>query len=1165
MIQKLIHWAVHSRLVVLLLALGLMAFGVYSFLHINVEAYPDPAPAVVEVVAQFPGASAEEVERQVTLPLEVALAGMPGLNYTRSQSMFALSHLRNQFAYGVDQLVARQEVINRLQFVQVPTGVVPQISPESPTGEIMRYVLRNPRDTAGKPVYTLNDLKSLQDWTLERLFRRVPRIADIASQGGSVKRYEIHPDPLRMQRYGITLQQLENAITSSNANVGGEYVIQGETVQVVRGMGLIGDGEDPIEQALGMKDPIAARDYLRAEEARRIGEIRQIVLNATNNVPIRVGDVVEGGPLKPGDDPAARGVVVGCQTRLGRVMISRPRQDARGEDAHDKAGNRLWDDDDDVVQGVVLLRKGEESLPALHDIEALVKELNETPGRLLPGVRIDTCYDRKDLIHVTTNTVQENLLAGMGLVTLVLLMFLSNVRSALIVALNVPLALLVAFSLLFLRGKSANLLSIGAVDFGIIADSSVIIVENIYRHLSAGLHDDLRIGERVIRAADEVQRSLLYSTAIMVCAFLPLFTMSGPEGQIFGPMADTYAFALGGAMLLAVTLSPVLCTLLLRRLRPKPENLLIRWLRERYLKQLQRCLHYRWTTLAVFGGVVAATVAVIPLLGREFMPELEEGNLWVRATFPLNISLDQTAKRAQLAMRIMKQYPELDLVHCQIGRPDDGTDPTGFYDAEFFLPLKPHEQWPVPPGRSRSRSKDELVEEMDHALTECLLGVDWNFSQNIRDNVMEVLSGVKGENSVKVIGPDLRELEKTAQRVAQALRTVDGMEDVGVFRILGQSNLTLRADRQLCARWNVAVADVQDVISTAVGGKGFSQMIEGERSFDITVRWPKALRSDIDKILKIPVEVGKHNVAATTTPGVPGTWLSGPSSGVSPLGSSTSMPALTGNVFNAPLNNLGATPRYRLRDFVRPVNSVGQPDAKGSYVQSGASDIYREQGNRLIAVKFDVRGRDLASAVAAAKKQTAAVVRPPYRLVWGGEFQEMEQAEGRMMLIVPLAVGMVVVLIYLAFRSLVDVLLVLSNVVALCCGGIWALLLTHTNFSISAAVGFISIFGVAITNGLLLVSSFHRLRLAGKPLEEAILEGASHRLRPMMMTALTATFGLLPAAVSTRIGAQSQQPLAIVVIGGMLMALLLNRYLTPVLYSLFRQEMPDPEAARLAE
>jgi cobalt-zinc-cadmium resistance protein CzcA len=414
-------------------------------------------------------------------------------------------------------------------------------------------------------------------------------------------------------------------------------------------MGLIGDGEDPIEHALGMKDPIAARDYLRAEEARRIGEIRQIVLNAMNNVPIRVGDVVEGGPLKPGDDPAARGVVVGCQTRLGRVMISRPRQDARGEDAHDKAGNRLWDDDDDVVQGVVLLRKGEESLPALHEVEALVKELNETPGRLLPGVRIDTCYDRKDLIHVTTNTVQENLLAGMGLVTLVLLMFLSNVRSALIVALNVPLALLVAFSLLFLRGKSANLLSIGAVDFGIIADSSVIIVENIYRHLSAGLHNDLRIGDRVIRAADEVQRSLLYSTAIMVCAFLPLFTMSGPEGQIFGPMADTYAFALGGAMLLAVTLSPVLCTLLLRRLRPKPENFLIRWLRERYLKQLQRCLHYRWTTVAVFGVVVAATVAVIPLLGREFMPELEEGNLWVRATFPLNISLDQTAKRAQLA------------------------------------------------------------------------------------------------------------------------------------------------------------------------------------------------------------------------------------------------------------------------------------------------------------------------------------------------------------------------------------------------------------------------------------------------------------------------------------------------------------------------------------
>ncbi len=1165
MLKRLIHWAIHSRLVVILLALGLIAFGVRSFLRINVEAYPDPAPAVVEVVAQYPGASAEDVERQVTQVLEVALAGMPGLNYTRSQSMFALSHLRNQFEYGVDQQVARQEVINRLQFVQLPTGVVPQISPQSPTGEIMRYVLRNPVDSSGKGIYTLNDLKSLQDYTLEHLFRRVPRIADITSSGGSIKRYEIRPDPARMLRYGITLQQLEAAIASSNMNVGGQYLTQGETVQVVRSVGLIGDGQDPIERAVTLKDPIAARDYLRAAEARRLREIRQIVLSATNNVPIRVDDIVEGGLLKAADDPAAFGVVVGNQTRLGRVMIGEPRIDSNGQEIVDKSRNRKWNDDDDVVQGVVLLRKGEQSLPALRDVEALVKDLNETPGRLLPGVKIDVGYDRTDLIHVTTSTVQENLMAGMALVTLVLLMFLSNMRTALIVAINVPLALLIAFGLLFMRGKSANLLSIGAVDFGIIADSSVIVVENIYRHLISGVNSQMPIGQRVIHAANEVQRSLLFSTAIMVCAFLPLFTMSGPEGQIFGPMADTYAFALGGAMLLAVTLSPVLCSLILRNLKPKPENFLLRWLRESYVQQLKRCLHYRWTTLLVFGGVVAATAAVVPFLGREFMPELEEGNLWVRATFPLNISLEKAAERVHIAIDIMKKYPELKLVHSQIGRPDDGTDPTGFYNAEFFLPLKPHEQWPVSPGRSRARTKDELVEEMDRELTGSLLGVDWNFSQNIRDNVMEVLSGVKGENSVKIIGPDLAELEKTAERVAEALRGVDGMKDVGVFRILGQSNLALRPDAQLCSRWNVALADVQDVINTSVGGKGFTQMIEGERSFDITVRWPERLRCDIDKILDIPVEVSKHNVAASTAPGLPGTWLSGPSSGVSSLGTAANMPSLTGNAYNATMNNLSATPRYRLRNFVRPVEAEGSTRGEGSYVQSGVSDIYREQGNRLIAVKFDVRGRDLASAVALAKKNAEPLVKAPYRMEWGGEFQEMEQAEERMTFIIPLAIGMVVVLIYLAFRSLVDVLLVLSNVLALCCGGVWALLLTHTNFSISAAVGFISIFGVAITNGLLSVSAFHRLRLSGKSTEDAILEGASNRLRPMMMTAMTATFGLLPAAVSTRIGAQSQQPLAIVVIGGMLMALLLNRYLTPVLYSIFRQEMPDADSARLAE
>jgi len=1164
-IKNLIQWAVESRLVVVLLAAALMIFGIYSFNRVNVEAYPDPAPAIVEIVARYPGASAEEVERQVTIPLEVALAGMPGLKYARTQSLFELCHIRNQFEYGVESSQARQEVLNRLRLVDLPAGVTPEISPQSPTGEIYRYVLTNPKDSAGRDIYDLNDLKSLQDCTLERLFRRLPRVADVASFGGTVKRYEIRPDPARMQRYGITLQQIKDAISSSNANAGGEYIVEGGAAHVVRSLGLLGAGQDPIETAVGMKDPLAARDYLRSEETRRIREIREIVLTATNNVPVRIDDVVEGGPLRPDQPPAQKGVVVGHQTRLGHVMYSYPALDSHGKELLDAKGQRKWHDDEDVVQSVVLLRKGEQSLPALDEVHALVKQLNESPGRLLPGVKIMPYYDRTDLIRVTTETVRENLLAGMGLVTVVLLMFLSNVRSALIVAINVPLALLFAFSVLFLRGKSANLLSIGAVDFGIIVDSSVIMVENIYRHLSTGLNADLPIGQRIVIASSEIQRSLAFSTAIMVCAFLPLFTMSGPEGQIFGPMADTYAFALAGALVLALVLSPVLCDLLLPRLKPKPDNFFVRALQGSYRRQLKRCLHHRWLTLTVFALVVAVTAAAIPLLGREFMPELEEGNLWIQAQFPLNSSLEEVCVLSRKAHEIMKHCPEAEFVLTQVGRPDDGTDPAGFYNAEFFLPLKPQAKWPIPPGMSRPRSKEELTAAIAQELHGALIAVEWNFSQNIRNMVMESLSGVRGENAVKIIGPDLQELEHAADRVVKALKEIRGLEDVGAYRIMGQSNLTLPVDRQKCARWNLKVGDVQAVVDTAVGGKPFSQMIEGERSFDITLRFPEARRSSLDAILNIPVEVGANTVANSQSPGQGPTPVSGASSGPSPTGSSAALPTLTGSGLSATMNDLGRTPHRRLGDLVTPLGPDGRPNPRGSFLQQGASDIYRDQGERLIAVKFDIHGRDLAGAVAEAKKKTKNLIHAPCRLEWSGEFQEMEQAEGRLMIVIPLAAAMVIVLLYLAFRSLVDVALVLSSVLVLSCGGVWALLLTHTNYSISAAVGFISIFGVSVMNSLLLVSAFHRLRLNGLPMEEAISQGAAQRLRPMMMIAMAAIFGLLPAALSTRIGAQSQRPLAIVVIGGMVTDLLLNRYFTPVLYSVFRRRPPSAESARLAE
>jgi cobalt-zinc-cadmium resistance protein CzcA len=1176
MVRKLIEWAVGSPLIVMILAVGLAAAGGYAFFHVNVEAYPDPAPAIIEVVAQYPGASAEEVERQVTIPLEVTLAGMPGLKYTRTKSLFGLSHLRNQFDYGIDFYAARQEVINRLQFVQsLPPGVTPQISPETPTGEIYRYTLRAPK-LGRRDVYTLNDLKALEDWTLEREFRRIPRIADITSFGGTVKRYEIHPDPNRLKRYGITLQQLQNAIANSNGNVGGDFLPEGRVAFDVRGIGLIGGGRDPMQArpVLGASNPQSAANYLRQEEQWRLRELRDIVLASVNNVPIRVNDVVAGGPQRsPGEMPLRpEGVVVGHQTRLGQVNLSAPRKDSEGYVVHDKNGNLVWDDEE-KVQGIVLLRKNEPSLPALKDIQAKVKELNENQGRLLPGVQIEPYYDRTELINITTETVRENLLIGMGLVAAILFMFLNNVRSAVIVALNIPLALLFAFSVLYFRGKSANLLSIGAVDFGIIVDSSVIMVENIYRHLSSGENAEAPLRERIIQASHEVERALFFSTAIMVCAFIPLFTMQGPEGQIFGPMADTYAFALGGALLLALTVAPVLCLLLFKRLRPSQDNFLVHWSKRSYLRQLERCLKYRWLTLSIFVVLIAITAVAIPFLGNEFMPELEEGNFWIRGTFPLNASLDEVAERCRTARAVMRNYPEVEVVVSQIGRPDDGTDPTGFYNSEFFVPLKRRQEWPaVKPqtgwrqifGSMRARSKEELTQEMNRDLANAVPGVNWNFSQNIRDNVMEALSGVKGDNSVKIIGPDLDELERLADKTKTILGSIHGIENVGIFHIMGQPNLEFPVDRGKCARWGVNVADVQNVIKSAVGGQAFTQMIEGEKTFDVTLRWPESLRGSEEAILDIPVDITNNTVTPGMVPGLPQTPLTGTSSGVATIGTGATMPSLTGSTLGANLNNQSNAPRHRLRDLITPLNEQGQPDPDGHFLRPGASTVYREQGNRLIAIKFSVRGRDLGGAVADAQEKTADLFKAPYRVEWSGEFQEMQEAEARLLIIIPLSMGLVFILLYLAFHDLVDALLVLSNVLALSLGGVWALLLTGTNFSISAAVGFISIFGVAIMDGLLLVSYFNHLRAEGLPLREAIMQGAEKRVRPIMMTALTAIFGLLPAALSTRIGAQTQRPLAIVVVGGMITTLFLTRYLMPVLYSFYGHREPKIWARDLA-
>ena len=1249
MVNKLIDWALSSRLIVILGAATLAVAGYVCFLKINVEAYPDPAPAIVEVVAQWPGASAEEMERLVTIPLEVSLAGMPGLKVTYSKSLFGLTHLRNVFQYGFPYKEARQEVLNRLANLTqpLPSGVTPLISPASPIGEIYRYTLKTPTNSLGQEIYTLNDLKALQDWFIEREFRRVPRIIDVTSFGGTVKRYEIQPDPERLKRFGITLGQLQNVLSNSNANGGGDFLVQGRTVKAVRLIGVIGGGKDAMEKAVAMKTPEEAGAFLRAEEQKRLREIRSIVITSFNNVPIKIDDVVVGGPLPYKDAPSSQGVVVSHQTRLGLVSQDK---------AMDEEG-KVWRRQDEKVQGIILMRKGEESLPSIEGVKAKVKELNE-PGRLLPGVTIETYYDREDLVRLTTHTVVHNLVLGIALVTVILMMFLSNIRTAVIVAINIPLALLIAFAVLYFRGESANLLSIGAVDFGIIVDSAVIMTENIFRNLASGSYAELALKERILRATREIDKALFFSTAIMVVAFIPLFTMHGAEGQLFGPMAQTYAFALGGALLMALTLTPVLCQFLLRHVKPIPDNFLVRFLKSRYLWQLGICLKHRVITLVVMGGLIALTVMwPLPQIGREFMPELEEGSLWIRGIYPVNASLETVRDSVKKARLIMSsdRYPEVAAVVAQVGRPDDGTDPGLFNNVEVFVPLRHEKDWPVverPNQQRKVRTRREIVADMNEELNQKLPGIEWQFSQYIRDNVMEAISGVKGDNCVKIYGPELDKLEELAEKTKGVLSKIKGLHDLGIYRIMGQSNLEFAVDKKKCERFGVLVSDVNNVINSAVRGNAMTQMVEGAKLFDITLRWPLARRADQSSILEIPVDIINNQWTAGLMASMQQSTTVGQGTAPSAQGTSLQYPAFVSQNL---ANQLSLVPRLRLKDLVSSVGPDGRPapgtelffhgtlvgpvlpeqehkvpmkadfayvidmhgsgftpalkllDAKGKllaetvaaenkharliyvpkehatfrvavtsakeqgsgsyalaiygpggdFSRPGGSIITREQGNRFIAVKFGVReDLDLASAVTEVKEKTANLYPAPYRAAMGGEFEQMEDGEARLMLYIPASLALIFLLLFIAFRSLLDVLVVLSNVADLAIGGIWALYLTGTNFSMSAAVGFVSLFGVAIMDGLLLISYFNDLRSKGLPVQEAIMQGAGLRVRPVMITALTAIFGLLPAAFSTAIGAQTQRPLAIVVVGGMLTTLFLTRYLMPVFYSFYGHREP---------
>jgi cobalt-zinc-cadmium resistance protein CzcA len=690
------------------------------------------------------------------------------------------------------------------------------------------------------------------------------------------------------------------------------------------------------------------------------------------------------------------------------------------------------------------------------------------------------------------------------------------------------------------------------------------MVENIYRNLASGNYPELPIKERILRFVKEIDTALLFSTLIMVCAFVPLFTMSGAEGELFRPMAQTYAFSLAGALILAMTLTPVLCMLLFKTFKPVRENLLVRFLKARYIWQLKMCLKYRWTTLLLMTALIGYTATLIPKLGTEFMPELEEGNFWIRGTGPLNQTLQRNVEIARQARKIMASFPEVEAIVAQSGRPDDGTDTEGYEGTEYFVPLRPRKDWPalveetsawkrLIHGRKRPRTKEELTNAMDGELRTQIPGVLWNFSQNIRDNVMEALSGIKGDNSLKIVGPDLDQLELLAAKVKKEMEKVKGMEDVGIFHIRGQSHMEFRVDPQKCQRWGVMTADVNNVISSALGANPQTNMVEGEKLFPIAIRWPERLRSSETSILEIPVDITNNQVVLAQ----------GSSFVPNAFGIALPPPAPAGTLANT-ANPLSSSPRLMLRDLVSPVGKDGLLDPGGQYERAGAQDIYREQGERLVAIKFSVRGNDLGSAVRDAKLRTQDLLQAPYRAVWSGEFEQMEDAQRRLLWIIPLSLGLIFILLYSAFRSFLDAIVVFSNVFDVAVGGIWSLYLTGTAFSISAAVGFISLFGIAIMEGLLMISYFNALRGAGLPLQEAIVQGAAKRVRPVMITAMTAILGLLPAALSTKIGAQTAQPLAIVVVGGMILTLFVDRYLMPVLYSFYGNRKPAAGAANLA-
>ncbi|MGO9273207.1 MAG: efflux RND transporter permease subunit [Terriglobia bacterium] len=1043
MIRAVVDFALNKRLLVVAVALLLFAWGMVSFHNLPVEAYPDVADNYVEIITQWPGISAEQIEQQVTIPLEIVMNGIPHVTHLRSFSLFGLSDLKLIFDDEEENFRDRERALERLSQVTLPPGVVPQMGTDwSPVGQIYFFTLHNTN-----PQFDVMELKSIEDWVVEKNLKAVPDIVDVASFGGPTREYQVRVDPDKLVAYGLSLAQVEQQLTNNNANAGGSFVEAGLQQINVREVGQVRDVHD----------------------------IENTVIMTKSGTPLRVKDIAV--------------VSQGSKIRLGQF----------GHAIHREDGRII--DNDDVVSAWVPMRKGADAEAALEGLHKKVEELND---RLLPpGVKIVPFIDRTDLVHLTTHTVLHNLTEGFILVTIILLLFLGNVRGALIVALTIPCALLFASICLGLRHIPANLLSLGALDFGMVVDGAVVMVENIIRHIGHREEGYKSVPDRIRAAAHEVQRPVFYAIMIIITAYLPIFTLQRVEGRLFRPMAWTVAFALLGAALFSITIAPVLASFVFRKEIREWQNPVLTWLTRHYRRALVWSVHHRWAMVGVSALALSGSVYLVTsdAIGSEFLPHLDEGNLWVRGTLAPSTGPSEGIRLANQVRVLLASFPEVTETTSQVGRPDDGTDTTGFFNTEYFVGLKPKKQWrPV-----FHQDKEELIAAMNREL-EKIPGAIWNFSQPIADNMEEAVSGVKGELATKVYGDDLKVLEPKADQIVTIMRGVKGIQDLGVFRVLGQPNLNFTVDREQAARYQINVADVQDAIQTAVGGGALTQVFQGEQRYDLVMRYLPQYRDTKEAIENIRL--------------------------LSPSGE-----------------------RVSLAQLCR------------AEVTDGGSEIYREGNQRYIAIKYSVRGRDLGGAVEEAIKKVNSEVQLPrgYHIVWEGEYESQKRAEARLFFIVPLTVFFIFMIIYVAFGSAKWACLNLVNMIVARIGGLLSLLVTGTHFSVSSGVGFLALFGVSVQTGVIMVEYINQLRARGNTIEDAAVEGAVRRLRPIMMTMLVASLGLLPAALSHDIGSDSQRPFAIVIVGGLIADLLMSIFLLPTFYVWWARPtdpLPKPEEAK---